>query len=109
MKLYEMVSAKKGSSFKLNGVTLQLDRFSLEQAYELEKIGYSLDKLEEVMKNKPVEAVTEVCYSLLNESSKDQVGGSVSSFRKCLEVVDIEALMKAMVETISEGQPVPKK
>ena len=108
-KLYELVSAKKGASFKLKGVTLTLSRFSLSQAYVLEKKGFSLAELETVMQDKPVEAITEVCFSLLDDESKEQVGGSVDTFRECLEVQDIEQLMKAVVDTVSEGQPVEKK
>lgn len=108
-KLYEIVSAKKGSSFEIKGVTLTLNRFSLEQAYELEKKGISLTDLDTIMDKKPVESITEVCYSLLDTESKSQVNNSIEVFRQCLGVEELEVLMKALVSTISEGQPVAKK
>jgi len=108
-KLYEIVSAKKGASFEIKGVTLTLNRFSLEQAYELEKKGISLEGLDKIMEDKPVESITEVCYSLLDAESKAEVNNSIETFRQCLEMGNLESLMKALVETVSEGQPKAKK
>ncbi len=108
-KLYELVSAKKGASFKVEGVTLTLSRFSLAQAYALEQKGFPLEKLEEVMKDRPVEALTEVCYALLDKASKEQVGDSVDMFRACLATENMQDLMEAVVKTVQEGQPVSKK
>ena len=111
LKLYEALGNEKGCSFTITigdvTKTLTLDKFSIDTlAVCEEQLGVSVDELESVIQSKITTVGMAITWELLRE--KDEFNNDLKTFRRCMNIANLNTVAKALTDAFYEGMPIAK-